>query len=484
MKYFNVLIVLVLCITPLTFAQKMFTLESAMETARENSPDIMQYRLSLERSQQLLKAQKAALRSKFNLSVTPFEYTKVREFNTFYNTWNDNENTSYSGVFSISQPIEWTDGTISLNNQLEWQDAYSEFSDTQRESYSNNLYLSYNQPIFTYNRTRLELRSLELDLENASINYALRMLMLEYNVTQSYYSVYSAKMSYNIAVEEYNNQEASYQIIKNKVDAGISAMEELYQAEVNLATSKSTMQNAKLTWDNALDQFKQMIGISILEDVDVTADVTHVPVTVDMQKAIDTGLASRMEMRQRSIDIENALATLTETKAYNEFKGDVTVSYGIIGTNEQYANIYDEATKNQRVAVSFDIPLFDWGERKARIKASEVTLETNRLRERTQKDEIIIGIRQAVRNLKNLEIQIEIARQNVRNSELTYEINLEKYQNGDLTSMDLNLYQTQLSDRKNSLISALIDYKLALLNLKIESMWDFVRNEPVVPEYK
>ena len=82
--------------------------------------------------------------------------------------------------------------------------------------------------------------------------------------------------------------------------------------------------------------------------------------------------------------------------------------------------------------------------------------------------------------MQNQTIQIEIARQNVRNAELTYDINLERYKNGDLTSMDLNLYQTQLSEQKLGLVEALINYKLALLDLKIKSLWDFEKNRAVL----
>ena len=93
-----------------------------------------------------------------------------------------------------------------------------------------------------------------------------------------------------------------------------------------------------------------------------------------------------------------------------------------------------------------------------------------------------MDIRQVVRNLSNLKNQISIALQNQKNSQLTYDINLERYKNGDLTSMDLNLFQVQLSNNKMSYAQALINYKIELLNLKIQSLYDFTTNEAVVPE--
>ncbi|MDA3929907.1 MAG: TolC family protein, partial [Prolixibacteraceae bacterium] len=77
--------------------------------------------------------------------------------------------------------------------------------------------------------------------------------------------------------------------------------------------------------------------------------------------------------------------------------------------------------------------------------------------------------------------QIDIAKKSVENAQLTYELNLEKYENGDLTSMDLSLFQNQLSSKKNEYTSALINYKLELLNLKIQTLWDFETRKSIVP---
>jgi len=115
------------------------------------------------------------------------------------------------------------------------------------------------------------------------------------------------------------------------------------------------------------------------------------------------------------------------------------------------------------------------------MEASNANLEMTKVDLQNQKNDIIINIRKTYRNLQNLENQIEIAQQNVKNAELTYEINLERYRNGDLTSIDLNRFQSQLSDKKSALASALINYKIELLNMKILSLYDFEHQQPVIP---
>ncbi len=463
-------------------AQTVLTLENALNIASENSPDIKRSSLNLERNRETLNAQNAALKSNFSLSVTPFDFSRDRQFNSLFSIWSTSETKQSLGTFRITQPIKWSDGTLSLVNRFSWQDAFSDFQGVRTKSFTNNLFLSFDQPIFTYNRTKLDLQALELNLEDASLSYSIQKLALERNVTQGFYNVFQNQMSVQIANEEYINQQSSYEIIKNKVDAGISAKEELYQAELNLATSKSNYQNQQVLLENAKDQFKQLIGISLFDEISVIADVSHVSVEVELQKAIDHGISKRMELRQREIDIENSQFDLIRTSATNEFQGNVSLSVGLFGDNEQFKDIYANPTNSQQIALSVEIPLWDWGEKRSRMKSVEAVVKTNELGLEDEKNNIIIAIRSVYRNLQNLENQIEIARQNERNAQLTYEINRERYENGDLTSMDLNLFQTQLSEKKIALVNALINYRIELLNLKIQSLWDFEKNRSVAPD--
>lgn len=463
------------------WAQEVLTLERALQISETGSPDLQQSMLNLERFQKNLEAQRAALKSRFSLEVNPLEYSNNRRFDNRVSQWYTNENLSSSARFLVSQPILFTDGTISLSNEFGWQNSSSDANDSQSEVFYNNLYLNLNQPLFTYNRLKMNLKQLELSYENANISYAMQRLNLERNVTQFFYNVFMAQKDLDIAREELANTQKSYNIILNKVQAGLAAKEEQYQAELNLATAKSSLQNSEVNFENAKDQLKLYLGMDLFEDILILADVDVNPVPVDLDKAIDNGLGSRMELRQREIDVENSQFELIQTKAMNEFRGDLNLRLGITGDDEKLGKIFDAPTSSPSVALSFNIPIFDWGEKKARIAAAEASIQSQELSLSQEKNQIIIDIRQVYRSLQNNLNQIEIAKQNEINALLTYEINLERYENGDLTGMDLNLYQSQLSNQKIALAQALINYKIALLNLKIQTLYDFENDEAIIP---
>ena len=363
-------------------AQEVLTLEKALNTAFEHSPSLIQSKLSLEQRQLNLKAQDASLKSQFSLDVTPFRYTRNNQYDNFNSKWYANETKMSSASFGITQPIKWTDGTISLYNDFSWQDASNRTSGGNNTSFNHNLSLRISQPLFTYNRTKMQLKELEYALENAKISYALQQLSIEKNVTSQFYDVYQKQKDLNISRDEYNNQKQNYDIIKNKVEAGLLAKEELYQAEVNLANSESTVYSKEISFENAKDNFKLLLGMSLDEDIAILFDNNIPTVDVNINDAVKYALDQRMEIRQKQITLEQDVFSIIRTKAESEFKGDLSVRVGMDALAGKVKNMYDKPTDNEEVGVTLTIPIFDWGAKKAKVKSSQLAMESDEIRKK------------------------------------------------------------------------------------------------------
>ena len=478
-------IVVLLAVAPGLAGQELLNMERSLGIAMENSPNMKQTELALVRSREKLNAQRARLKSQLAMTLNPFEYEKTNRFDQQTSEWFLNESASSAGTFTVSQRFMPTDGMITLRNRFSYDYSFTESAlavDPISRTFNNRLNLAITQPIFTYNRTKMELETVQLNYETALLRYLLTRLALERDVARDFYSVYSRQMRLSIVEEELRNNEESYAIIKNKVEGGLLALEELYQAEVNLATSRSSVFNAELNLQNAKDQFKVLIGLPLDEDFLIMAEVQADTVAVEQQMAIRHALDNRMELRQREIDIENAQFGLVQSQAVNEFAGSITASLGIQSNEEVVSELFDRPTSTPSVGLTLNIPIFDWGERKSEIKAAEASLQSAEIDYEVEMIDIEVNIRSVVRSLKNLENQIGIQQKTVENAQLTYDINLERYRNGDLTSMDLGIYQNQLSDRKMALTNAIIDYKIELLNLKIQTLYDFEMEQPIIPK--
>ncbi|MDD3642558.1 MAG: TolC family protein [Candidatus Krumholzibacteria bacterium] len=459
---------------------RVVSLREAIETAFEHSPNITYSRLRLEGSEARLRAQEAGLKTQLRLTLEPITYSNLDQFDDYFSTWYSSENTSSSGTFTIEQPLKWTDGTLSLNNGLTWQDSYSEAGDRESTTWQNRLYLQLQQPLFTYNRTRMELEELELDFENRRLQYAIDRLAIEQSVMTNFFGVYSQKMQVDINRDALETDREAYRIMQGKYEAGIGRQSDLSQAEVDMLSSEISYRNSRVSLAGALDAFKKLIGLPLDEEVDVDEDISFAPVGVDLEFAVRHGVENRMELRQQRIQIEQAYNAVVQASTTNEFRGDLVLRYGTTGTDEEFERIYDTPTQDQYVGVQFDIPLWDWGRRKNTIRASETSLESSRLQLEDQKNGIIIEIRDSYRRLENLEAQIALARKRVESAEQTYEVNLELYRGGSIDSRELGLSRQTLSSARMNELNALIDYKLQLLDLKIKTLWDFEKDRPAL----
>ncbi len=427
-------------------AQMVLTMEQALEYSAEHNPDLINSRMSMERYEQNLIAQKASLKSRFSLNLEPFSYSQSRQFDSRYSDWYTNRSLSSSGTFSISQPIIWTDATLSLNNSLSWQNNESTVggnTNTNR-AFSNRLYLSLNQPIFTYNRTKMNMRQIEMNYENARISYALQMLNVERNITSQFYSLFMSQQNLAISESELENDERNFNIIKDKVEADLTTKDEYYQAELNLAQSRSSLENQRVSLENAKDNFKQALGIPLDEDIIVVCDIEAEPVFVDPEKALESAMSYRLELRQREISREQQEMSMIQVKDNDSFSGNISLSLGIMGDDPEFNHMYDNPTNNPRVAVSFSVPIFDWGARKARIKAAEIERKMFELSAEEELKSIEMNVRSTCRSLDNLVGQISIAEQSQRNAQLTYDLNEERYRNGELMGLQMSQGQNQL----------------------------------------
>jgi outer membrane protein len=464
-------------------SQEPITLDKALDIAEINSPSLQKTKLSREQSRQTLIAQKAALKAKASLNVAPLAYNKGQDFNNQLSDWYTYNSMSSTGTFELSQPILLTNSTVSLSNKFGWQNNASNYYGTsyKNKAFINELNLTLKQPLFCYNSQKMNLKEIELRVENAEIEYRLQQLFMEQRVTTLFYNVFMAQLNLDIAREELNNTRVSRTTIADKVGEGLAANIELYQADLNLSAAKSTVLNRKVALENARAYFRQFIGMDLNDSINVAAAMGDIStLKVNIQEAINYGLKNRMELRQRKIAIENEQFVLTRAEAVNKFNGSISLSFGLIGNDEMLNRIYQTPNQGLGVAVSLNIPIWDWGERKARIKAQHAVIKCKTIDYESEQTQIQIEISEICRNMENYRSQIEIEKQNQRNAQMAYEISLEKYRNGDLTSMDLNLYQTQLSSKKISLAQAQVNYKLELLNLKIVSLYDFEKSMPII----
>ena len=141
------------------------------------------------------------------------------------------------------------------------------------------------------------------------------------------------------------------------------------------------------------------MGISLDEDIAVLPNTEVQPISVNTSEAVKHGLEQRMELRQKQITLERDVFAIIRAKSESEFKGSITARVGLNALGDKVTNVYDNPTDNEEFGISLNIPIFDWGAKKARVQSSKLAMESDEVDLEEQKKEITINIRQVCRNL-------------------------------------------------------------------------------------
>lgn len=472
MKKIVLAITIAVSLSGISFCQKIYTLEEALSVAFNQSYAIKSAEFSLSNSQKNLESVQLGSRTSVNMEfdVPSYSRTLSSQFNTetgsqqFYQTGSTIE----EGRLYITQPLVFSNGTFNIVGRLFGRDQLN-----QSRDYYSNLSLRLNQPLFTFNTQKANLEKAEINLEKAKRNYSRTKMDIVYNVTAAFYDLFQSKKNLEIAEEKVNQNQISYETATNKFKAGLIAEVEALQLEIDLATGKNDLLNAKRRFDESKNSFKLIIGVDLKENIDVVANLEYKPIEVDVDKAIDLALKNRYEIQNAESDIKISELGLDETDSKGNIRVDLNANYGINKNDDRLKDVFHSFAEDRSVSMTVSVPVWDWGSNKKAVEASKASLDLLKLTKQNQTEQIVNEIKQVVGKLESAKARVEALSKSVELAEKSYSISLSRFKSGTITSFDLSQMQLRLTDARTNSLNALIDYKLSVADLNRKTLFDF-----------
>ncbi len=465
--------IFIFLLTGIVFPQRILKLEDALSIALKESYNIQSANYSLLGSEKSLEAQKLGLRSLVSLSLDVPSYTRslrasfdpLTGTDNFYST----ENTMVQSTLNITQPVMLTNGTITLSGVLQGN-RQVDLNNVQTNNYFSNLIISLNQPLFQINTQARSLERAEINLEKAKRNFTQAEQNIIYNVSAAFFNLVKSKKSLAITQDKVKQTEESYKTAANKFKAGLIAEDQALQLEVDLASSKNDLLNSIQSFEDAKNDFKILIGLSIAENIDVQGEVDYKPVQVDIEEAVKSALKKRPDILNAENDVYLNQLAVEETDARSEIKANLRASYGINKNADQFESIFNRFADTRSVNLNISIPILDWGKNAREVEASEANYKQSKLSLENQKDNIRKEIISAVNKLNSSKARVEVLSKTVELAEKSYNISLERFKVGNITSFELSQSQIRLTEARLSSLSALIDYKLSVVDLERKTL--------------
>lgn len=410
-------------------AQEELTLSKAVNYALHNKAEAVKARLDVENSEYLIAEARSNALPQISASG-----------NLTYNAILQEMALNFGGQTQvIRMGLPWQNtATVNLNQQI------------------------FNMAVFT------GLKAAKSTREFYKINSELTDEQVIEKVANSYYEVYKTKTQLKTLNQTIENTTRVRDVIKSLYDNGIATKIDLDRTNValnNLKSSKQQLINGLELQENSL---KYLIGMEMNNEIylpDNTFEITPQVLSAD-----NYDLSNRTELRLLEQQSQLLLLNKQATQAQGYPTLSFTANYGYLGMGDQFpwgAGMAQGVSWSDfsAVGLNLSIPIFNGGQIRAKTRQAQVDIERLEADMEDTRLALDLSYKNAVTQMNNSLITLNMQQENVN---LAQEVltNIENnYKHGLATLTDLLDAENSNVDAQNNYTNALLDYKLAEIQL-------------------
>ncbi|AXY59412.1 MULTISPECIES: multidrug efflux RND transporter AdeIJK outer membrane channel subunit AdeK [Acinetobacter] len=190
-------------------------------------------------------------------------------------------------------------------------------------------------------------------------------------VTQAWLNYSFASSQLKLADQTLKAQLESYNLNKKRFDVGIDSEVPVRQAQISVETARNDVANYKTQVAQAQNLLNLLVGQQVPANLLPAQRVTKITNTTVLQSGLPSDLLNnRPDVKAAEYKLSAAGANIGAAKAKMFPTISLTGNLGYASTD--LSDLFKSGSFLWSVGPSLDVPLFDWGVRKANVKVSEI----------------------------------------------------------------------------------------------------------------
>jgi outer membrane protein TolC len=375
--------------------------------------------------------------------------------------------------FSLQQPIALTGGQIWVNSTYNFFNNYTT-DESQWNGTPINIFL--NQPLFAFNPLKWDRKIEPIRFEESKRDYAESMESISRDAADLFFSVLQQQINLQIAQFNLANNDTIYKIEQGRYNIGTTSEDKLLQIELQLLRSRQDVAQARLDFQTASLQLRTFIGLRNGEEFELVMPEVVPAFTVAEDEALSHAKETRsayIAFQRRKFEAESAVA---EAKG-ERYQVSLTASYGLNNVAPTLSDLYLDPARQQAANLSINIPVIDWGRRKALMrtayankKLTDYIIDQDQI---TFEQEILTKVRQ----FEMLRLQIEITKKSDEVALARYNVAQNRYLIGKTDILNLSTALREKDEAKRSYIQALKSFWSSYYDLRRLTLYDFIERK-------
>lgn len=322
------------------------------------------------------------------------------------------------------------------------------------------------QPVFAGFSVINSYKIASLGFDIAQIDEIVTRREIIFAAKEAYFSLLKAEKLVGVSQEAVVLLEAHRKVAENFYQVGITPLNDLLKAEVELANARQELIAAQNTMEIAKSNFNQLLRRPINADVHLEDMLDYTPFEKDIDFCLQAGEKNRLEIEIAEKEVELAEKQLDLEK--KDFFPSVNLegNYYQVGTDWQVdggEGITEDGWWTVTATVTWNF--WEWGRTSYGVKEKMKRVYQAGYQREKVKDSIRLEVKEAYLNTMESEKNIVAVEKAVQQARENYRISEERYKEQMATSTDVLDARTLLSKTITNYYRALYDFKIAQASL-------------------
>lgn len=384
------------------------------------------------------------------------------------------EDYSNNSNFSINlrQKIGFTGGEVNIMSNINYLNEFSQ----KRNSFSTTPFaISYSQKLWGGGKMyRLEKKIEHTKNLIAVKQYCSKIAQIQQQILSLYMVALLNKMERELSQKTKSSNDTLLNIAKVKLYNGNLTEYDYKQIELQSLNIQYAYENACKNYNESKQRLFTFLGID--DNTEITLPRFTLPLIIDANVAISYVYKNNPFTKQQEIQKLEAEKNLISVKLENRFNGNIVLNYGMNQFAESFVEAYRHGNSQQSVVIGFQIPIFQWGINKNRIRIAENAYKASALTIDNQIREFENEIKEKISNY-NHSIKLWITAEKAYNlSQQQYQMLMQKFTLGKISVYELTTAQNEQNNAMQRYYSAIKDSYDNYFSLRNLALYDFKRD--------
>jgi len=357
--------------------------------------------------------------------------------------------------------------TLSASYEYNRYDAATETSGitaVPKEQYG--FVTSFSQPIFTGFSLLRQYDIAKLGLDKAKVREKLKRQDIILDAKNAYFQLLQTQKLHDIAQKTVVQIRAQKEVADNFYQVGMTPLNDLLQAQVELANAKQELIVAKNNLDNAESNFNTLLRRPINTTVALKDILDYSPFEENLEYCLSEAEKNRVEIKIADMEVEITQKELNLTKKDYYPSIDLRGNYFKYGTEwdvDGGEGIYDPEGWNIQAVAKWNF--WEWGRTTYGVKEKQSRFNQVKLQKKEVLDNIHLEVKTAYLRTQEAERAIKTVEKAIEQAKENFRINQERYKEQISTQTDVLIAQTLLSRTMTNYYNALYAFKISKATL-------------------